>query len=388
MADNLKHLVGMQLGVYTLEEMLSQEGNLVATFRARQPSLKRDVAIQILNPDLQAFVPIFTEGFIRASEIMAGLEHANIAPIHDFGVHNNLSYIVTRLMQGGSLRQRVRKHEVTLQDAVMIVKQISSALDYAHSQGHVHGDPSMANIVFDRWGNAYIGDFHVSGFVDAGYSEIVGTPAFMAPERRYDNTTSPLTDQYALAKIIESVIKPLYAEDTEEDTQASAVLPDGLNVVFERALAFSPENRYPTASDFARAFERAIADTPQHLFISYSRRDSEYAMRLREHLIHNDFEVWIDSAIEHGDQWFSEINEAIKACVAFVVVMTPDAEQSEWVHKEILLAKRYQKPIFPLLRAGAEFPILIDIQFADVTDGEMPSTAFHRRLRRAVFGQV
>ncbi len=168
MANNLKHLVGMQLGVYTLEAMLSQEGNLVATFKARQPSLKRDVAIQILNPELQEFVPIFTEGFIRASEIMAELEHANIAPIHDFGVHNNLSYIVTRLMQGGSLRQRVRKHEVTLQDAVMIVKQISSALDYAHSQGHVHGDPSMANIVFDRWGNAYIGDFHVSVSRDWG----------------------------------------------------------------------------------------------------------------------------------------------------------------------------------------------------------------------------
>jgi hypothetical protein len=58
------------------------------------------------------------------------------------------------------------------------------------------------------------------------------------------------------------------------------------------------------------------------------------------------------------------------------------------VQKEILLAKRYKKPIFPLLLGGEEFPIVIDIQFADVRGGGMPDANFHRRLRRAVFGDV
>ncbi len=66
--------------------------------------------------------------------------------------------------------------------------------------------------------------------------------------------------------------------------------------------------------------------------------------------------------------------------------MTPHSQQSEWVKKEILLAKRYKKPIFPVLLDGEEFPIVIDIQFADVRSGGMPTVDFHRRLRRAVFG--
>jgi hypothetical protein len=140
--------------------------------------------------------------------------------------------------------------------------------------------------------------------------------------------------------------------------------------------------------DFAREFEKAIAAVPQQVFISYSRRDKNYAAQLREHLLHNGFNVWIDSQIEYGDTWFKEIDEAIKTCAAFVLLMTPDSYESEWVQKEILLAKRSKKQIFPLLLKGEEFGIVIDLQFADVRNGEMPDVNFHRRLSRAVFGDI
>lgn len=64
----------------------------------------------------------------------------------------------------------------------------------------------------------------------------------------------------------------------------------------------------------------------------------------------------------------------------------PEAKQSEWVPKEILLAKRYKKAIFPLLLKGDEFALLIDIQYGDVRDGQMPGTDFHSRVSRAVYG--
>jgi TIR domain-containing protein len=71
---------------------------------------------------------------------------------------------------------------------------------------------------------------------------------------------------------------------------------------------------------------------------------------------------------------------------AFLIVMSPEAEQSEWVQKEVLLAKRYRRPIFPLLLRGEEMPILIDLQFADVKNGEMPGPDFYRRVTRSIYG--
>jgi hypothetical protein len=90
----------------------------------------------------------------------------------------------------------------------------------------------------------------------------------------------------------------------------------------------------------------------------------------------------MDDRIDFGDRWWREIVEAIRASAAFVIVMTPESEESEWVEREILLAQREGKPIFPLLLRGQENPLLITTQYVDVTDGQMPSESFYRRLRR------
>jgi serine/threonine protein kinase len=399
---NYMHLEGMTLGQYELRQLIGEEAHIVATYQAYQPSLKRQVAVQVLNPEYQSNETI-RQGFIRAAEIMANLEHSNIVPIHDFAMHDDLAYIVTRLMTGGSLRKRNEAGIIPLQEAVAIVKQISSALEYVHSRGMAHGDPSVANIVFDSWGSAYIADFHVAGFMSQpNPGELTGTPAYTAPEKWMTGQVSPFTDQYALASIayhmiagtaafVGEVVVVMYKHGNETPTPPHTVnpdLPSAISDVLLRALAKNPAERYPTITDFSREFEKASAAQPKHLFISYSRRDKTYARHLTERLQQSGFNVWIDSQIEYGETWFREIDEAIKTCAAFVLLMTPDAYESEWVQKEILLAKRYRKPIFPLLLDGDEFPLVIDIQFADVKGGEMPDANFHRRLRRAVFGDV
>jgi serine/threonine protein kinase len=303
-------------------------------------------------------------------------------------------------MTGGSLRKHLETGIMPLQEAVVVVKQISSALEYVHSRGMTHGDPSVANIVFDSWGSAYIADFHVAGLLSQ--NPMVGTPAYTAGEKWITGTATPLTDQYALAAITYHMIvgtppfegemmAVMYKHAKELPAPphiVNAELPPSVSGVLMRALSKIPEERYPTISDFAREFEKASAAQPNHLFISYSRRDKDYAGQLTERLQQSGFNVWIDSQIEYGETWFKEIDEAIKTCAAFVLLMSPDAYESEWVQKEILLAKRYKKVIFPLLLDGEEFPIVIDIQFADVRGGAMPDTNFHRRLRRAVFGDV
>ncbi|MBN1965223.1 MAG: TIR domain-containing protein [Anaerolineae bacterium] len=122
-----------------------------------------------------------------------------------------------------------------------------------------------------------------------------------------------------------------------------------------------------------------------HVFVSYSRKDQEYARRVEATLRARGFNVWIDERIDYGDRWFRTIVEAVEACAAFVVIMSPDAEKSEWVEREVLLAQREQKPIFPLLLSGRGFALLITTQFADVTPGAgeeppLPPDDFYERL--------
>jgi len=121
-----------------------------------------------------------------------------------------------------------------------------------------------------------------------------------------------------------------------------------------------------------------------HVFISYSREDRAYVRRLADDLRGNGFEVWMDKRIECGDRWWQEVVKAVHACAALVVVMTPDAERSEWVEKEIMLAQREGKPILPLLLRGKEFSLLIDRQRVDVTGDRLPPQAFYQRLRRVL----
>ena len=123
-----------------------------------------------------------------------------------------------------------------------------------------------------------------------------------------------------------------------------------------------------------------VATPLKHVFISYDRDDQPYARSLASSLHERGFEIWMDDRIDFGTRWWREIVKAIRASAAFVVVMTPDSEESEWVEREILLAQDERKPIFPLLLRGKVNPLLISRQYADVTEGQMPPGEFYARL--------
>ena len=121
-----------------------------------------------------------------------------------------------------------------------------------------------------------------------------------------------------------------------------------------------------------------------HVFISYDRDDQTYARQLADDMRRHDVEVWLDDRIDFGDRWWQTTVEFVRTCVAFVVVMTPESEASKWVEREILLAEREEKPIFPLLLRGKGHALLIEMQYADVAGGRMPPKAFYDRLQRAL----
>jgi hypothetical protein len=117
-----------------------------------------------------------------------------------------------------------------------------------------------------------------------------------------------------------------------------------------------------------------------HVFISYSKKNQKYARQLAEKLIQEGFDVWIDDRIDYGDSWERVIFKAIDECSAFVVIMTPESYESDWVLRECQYADRRKKPQFPVLLSGEEFPRYGFLQFADVRDGQLPPPNFYDKL--------
>jgi TIR domain len=119
-----------------------------------------------------------------------------------------------------------------------------------------------------------------------------------------------------------------------------------------------------------------------HVFISYSHgSDGAYVEQMAAYLERAGVPVWFDKEIVRGDQWTRVVREKIDTCAAFVVVMTPEAERSDWVDKEIDRAILMARPIVPLLLRGQRFFTLGNVQYEDVTDSAMPGAGFVSRLR-------
>ena len=120
----------------------------------------------------------------------------------------------------------------------------------------------------------------------------------------------------------------------------------------------------------------------RYVFVSYSRADQSYVDELCGWLRHRGVVVWIDSEIDYGTRWQTVVKDRLDACAAVLVVMSPAAEESRWVGREVDRAETRGKPIFPLLLDGTPFFGLSDLQHEDVSGGRPPSDRFIDRLRR------
>lgn len=117
-----------------------------------------------------------------------------------------------------------------------------------------------------------------------------------------------------------------------------------------------------------------------HVFISYNRQDRAYVEQLATFLQEQLFNVWFDARIAPSDEWWDRIEDAIEQCGAFIIIMTPAAHKSKWVKREMLLADKLGKPVFPLLLDGEEWNFYVHVQYEDVREGQNPSFDFVGRL--------
>jgi Tol biopolymer transport system component/serine/threonine protein kinase/formylglycine-generating enzyme required for sulfatase activity len=276
-------LTGHILGQYELRELLGR-GGMGAVYRAYQRALKRAVAVKVL-PAALAADPDFVARFTREAETAAALEHPHIIPVYDYGVEGGTSYIVMRLLGGGTLADRLAAREASgaplpsLGEVAGLLTQLAGAFDYAHQQGVIHRDIKPSNIMFDTHGNAFLVDFgiaklleHTSALTATG--AVLGTPLYMAPEQWRAEQPIPATDQYALGVTIYQLLTgqvPFQAptpyglmhkhlnETPAPPHTLRPNLPPALAASLERALAKSPAERFPSVTAFAQTFARAAA---------------------------------------------------------------------------------------------------------------------------------
>ena len=117
------------------------------------------------------------------------------------------------------------------------------------------------------------------------------------------------------------------------------------------------------------------------IFISYSRKDQDYVNKLVEALAKQELPWWVDNKIDYGDKWTREIEENLKKCQIFLLVMSPSSQESEWVQRELTFAQHLKKPIFPLLLDGEIWFQVINIQIIDVKGGKLPPDIFFNNVR-------
>ncbi len=200
----MSELIGQNLGAYRIIEQLGV-GGMATVYKAYQPSMDRYVAVKVL-PRHFAQDPTFLGRFEQEAKVIARLEHARILPVYDYGEQDEITYIVMRYLEGGTLGDRLAAGPITLDQTVRIVAQIAEGLDYAHRRGVIHRDVKPANILLDQGGDVYITDFGISKLVEGTAqftgSGIVGTPAYVSPEQGLGQPIDYRSDIYSLGVVL------------------------------------------------------------------------------------------------------------------------------------------------------------------------------------------
>jgi serine/threonine protein kinase len=193
---------GERLGGYSVDEVLGI-GGMAVVYRATQHSLRRTVALKVLDRRLSE-QDGFRERFQREGALVASLDHPNIVPVYDQGEDDGRLYLAMRFVEGETLADRMHRGGLTAEETGRILEQIGSALDLAHGAGVLHRDVKPQNILLagDR---PYLADFGVAKSAEAstatGTGGFLGSVHYASPEQIRGDRVDGRTDLYSLAAV-------------------------------------------------------------------------------------------------------------------------------------------------------------------------------------------
>jgi Protein kinase domain len=273
--------IGTDLAGYRIERVLGR-GGMSVVYLARDPRLKRNVALKLLAPEL-AEDDGFRVRFLRESQLAASLDHPNVVPIYEAGEVDGLLYIAMRYVVGTDLKALLRAEGALAPErALALVAQVASALDAAHERGLVHRDVKPSNVLLTGRPDeehCYLADFGLSTSTSdrsiADPRQIVGTIDYVAPEQIRGHEVDGRADVYSLSCLLyeclvgdvpfrrPSDVAVIYAhleEPVPKATERVPTLPPAVDTVLERGTAKLPDERWRTSADLVEAARSALGE--------------------------------------------------------------------------------------------------------------------------------
>ena len=301
---------GVRLGAYRIEAPLGA-GGMGEVYRARDTRLDRDVAVKVLPAHL-AEAPEALARFEREAKAVAALSHPGILAIHDFGREGGTSFAVMELLEGETLRERLREGPLPLRKAVEYAGQIAHGLAAAHARGIVHRDLKPENLFVTADGRVKILDFGLArqDAAKAGASDthsptleratdpgsVLGTVGYMSPEQVRGHTADARSDIFSMGAVLYEMLsgRRAFQRETAAETMtavlreepaglgdgSSANLPAGLARLVSRCLEKNPEERFQSARDLAFALEGASTTTSARVDALPTRKTRSWSRAL------------------------------------------------------------------------------------------------------------
>ena len=285
--------VGTRLGHYDVTALLG-EGGMGQVWQATDTQLNREVALKIL-PDAFATDPDRLARFTREAQILASLNHPNIAAIYGIEEAEGTRALVLELVEGPTLADRISKGPILLDEALPIAKQIAEALEAAHEAGVIHRDLKPANVKVKADGTVKVLDFGLAKAFQpdastAGLSQsptisltaaatqmgmVIGTAAYMAPEQAKGKPVDKRADVWAFGVVLYEMLtgKRAFVGDDVSDTLAAVLraevnlaalaeeTPARLRQVLRACLQRDPKQRVQAIGDVRLAMEGAFETT-------------------------------------------------------------------------------------------------------------------------------
>jgi len=274
---------GERVGSYTVERLLGA-GGAGEVWRARDERLGRHVAIKVMLPHFSTDAERVRR-FTDEARAAGALNHPNVLAIYDVGEHHGAPFIVSECLEGESLRKRLERGPLPLDNAVTVALEIAHGLGAAHARGIVHRDLKPDNVFLCSNGGVKILDFGVAKLqaatddVGAEASQtltggVVGTAGYMAPEQVKDEKVDARADLFALGATMYEMLggqRPFKAASTIETLHAilttdppdlsncNPQVPLPLMHIVKRLLAKAPDARFQSAADLAWTLERVAA---------------------------------------------------------------------------------------------------------------------------------
>ncbi len=260
-------------------------GGMASVWCARDRALGRNVAIKLLAERF-ADDPAGSERFTREARAAARLSgHPNVVMIYDVGETDESAgapgraFIVMEYLAGGTVADALRVDSVRRVHTVEWIHEAAAAVDYGHERGVLHRDIKPANLLLDRDRVLHVADFGIArlGTEDTitGTGQVLGTASYLAPERALGRPATEASDRYSLAVAAYELLvgeRPFTSahfaaqarQHVEDEPPAASernrALPPAIDAVLARGMAKRPEQRWPSAQDFAQAIEAALTE--------------------------------------------------------------------------------------------------------------------------------